>query len=420
MSPIIPVQMALIAVIAAALAGTGATPAAPPAAAPPPVTPALAPAVIAQPVMIAQAPKPAPKAATKVVKKVVKKAPAPLSFGFVQRSGVVAAGNNADLWFEVKNSTTKDRYVLQRKVAGKWVRISSPSPFPGNSWGVFSVSKSKATTEQFRMLRERSGKAAGTTPVLNVRFGGSAKAVVPTYPVMEGIRQSEKRIIKGKTVAVDVSLAGTGTIRTGTIQVNSKGKWKKVATLKLKNSSFQTTGRGVIPRSNHHGKLSYRVVIDAKAGSKALTQALTVEHVDPLKYTGVKKSTHQWTKKWCSDVLIDTHSNTATSYAYSNPERISMSTKLDPSWVGTKYVAYHECAHILQYRAYKNRVDHLVRDANKLHGTNGVERQADCMAGVMGMAPITKQYRSVYETKCSAQQVAAAKKIVGGKPVTTK
>ncbi|NKX52689.1 hypothetical protein HER39_19360, partial [Arthrobacter deserti] len=87
-------------------------------------------------------------------------------------------------------------------------------------------------------------------------------------------------------------------------------------------------------------------------------------------------------------------------------------------------IQYHECAHILQYRAYNYDPAALDRAMRRVYGkANGTEHMADCIADVMGAqrrgvystsGSTTTTYVAGYGGKCSSAHYSAAKKIIAG------
>ena len=108
--------------------------------------------------------------------------------------------------------------------------------------------------------------------------------------------------------------------------------------------------------------------------------------------------------RWCSGVPIDTsinYMNQATAQVSTSngkrkvTEKINLSTKtswgtaLDPNHPMAISIQYHECGHIMQYRAYNYDFAALGRAMNKVYGTSGntaggVEHMADCISEALG------------------------------------
>ncbi|NKX54995.1 hypothetical protein [Arthrobacter mobilis] len=142
--------------------------------------------------------------------------------------------------------------------------------------------------------------------------------------------------------------------------------------------------------------------------------------------------------KWCRGVPVSTNTtnrNMATmSVSWSGSTRtvktrIHLSTitgwgtKLDPNHKMAVAIQYHECGHILQYRAYNYDPAALDRAMNQVYGRNGTEHMADCIADVMGAqregvystsGNTTRTYVAGYGGTCTSKHYAAAKRIIAG------
>ena len=110
---------------------------------------------------------------------------------------------------------------------------------------------------------------------------------------------------------------------------------------------------------------------------------------------------------------------------------VSAARRLDPNHPMALAVQYHECAHILQYRAYKYDFAKLDRRMNAVYGkprvAAGTEHMADCMAVAMGAKLTGSEYDrgsgytitwfAGYGGKCTSQHLAAARKVIAGQQV---
>lgn len=136
---------------------------------------------------------------------------------------------------------------------------------------------------------------------------------------------------------------------------------------------------------------------------------------------------------WCSGVPVTAGrgvGNKAEAQLAGRPatwhERIFLDTgwrrsgTLDPNHPAAVAVQFHECAHILQYRAFAYDVRALDARMDRVYGrANGTEHMADCMAVAMGarLSGTTASggtWRAGYGGKCTAAHLAAAKKLVAG------
>ncbi|GAA1123039.1 S-layer homology domain-containing protein [Citricoccus alkalitolerans] len=96
----------------------------------------------------------------------------------------------------------------------------------------------------------------------------------------------------------------------------------------------------------------------------------------------------------------------------------------DPNHVSSRAIQLHECAHLLQYRAYgyldatdrNGQLSVMDRDLNRVYGNdNGVEHLADCMADVMGAQRDSREYTVGYGGECTSAHLAAARQLIAGK-----
>ena len=85
-------------------------------------------------------------------------------------------------------------------------------------------------------------------------------------------------------------------------------------------------------------------------------------------------------------------------------------------------MALHECAHILQYRAYDYDATELESAMERVYpeGTaSGVEHMADCISEVLGAVRTGQDGRGVpysvgYGGTCDAAQLEASQRILAG------
>jgi len=149
---------------------------------------------------------------------------------------------------------------------------------------------------------------------------------------------------------------------------------------------------------------------------------------------------------WCSRVPLSVgagYRNEASARVATSggkrtvTERITLSTKtgwgtsLDPNHALAVSIQYHECGHILQYRAYNYDFAALKRAMDKAYGTagnkaGGIEHMADCIAVALGAKRkgteslgngATRTWTAGYGGKCTSTHLAQARKIIAGKKV---
>ncbi|GAA3667462.1 hypothetical protein GCM10023081_02700 [Arthrobacter ginkgonis] len=189
-----------------------------------------------------------------------------------------------------------------------------------------------------------------------------------------------------------------------------------------------------------------QVQYKSKTGWITLSKASKVSLSTKVGQLSWKASAAKNISKWCSGVPIDTsvnYMNQATAQVSTTngkrkvTEKINLSTKtnwgtaLNPNHPMAISIQYHECGHIMQYRAYNYDFAGLKRAMDKVYGTSGntaggVEHMADCISEALGAKRkgtesagngATRTWTSGYGGKCTATHLAAAKKIVAGKRV---
>lgn len=137
---------------------------------------------------------------------------------------------------------------------------------------------------------------------------------------------------------------------------------------------------------------------------------------------------------WCTDVPTSVHEGAGGQAGFTEDRHPLFGRSGDPSvfirvglqWPtdhpGTRAVALHECAHILQYRAYDFDATALDADMVRLYpqGTaSGTEHMADCIADLMGAERFGwvdgRGYAAGYGGECTPAQSAAAAEILAGR-----
>lgn len=139
-------------------------------------------------------------------------------------------------------------------------------------------------------------------------------------------------------------------------------------------------------------------------------------------------------KRWCKGVPVTTK-KTTTNYASVSSNgsarivlsRTAFGKKLDPNHPLAVATQYHECAHVLQYRAYGYDFRKAEKAMKKIYprarpGGSGFEHMADCIADAMGAKRVGKlsggsTYYAGYGGDCSKKQMKAAKRILAGKRI---
>jgi hypothetical protein len=222
------------------------------------------------------------------------------------------------------------------------------------------------------------------------------------------------RVAAGEKASHTVQLYYTDVARKGRFQEYRGGKWVTLKNLdwKPQAGSWYSTAQTVsTPATTKTVSRKYRLVVDATANDAGLTQTVTVRHENPEDYTGYAQQAHEFIKAYCPNTMITVRPG---YYAQSMwPEnRIELYPGL--SKLGLKYVALHECAHVVQRITFNNdhaRMSGTFNAIYKTTGSSGYELAADCMAFVMG-APNDWAY---YTSSCKGARASAAKAVLAGK-----
>ena len=250
---------------------------------------------------------------------------------------------------------------------------------------------------------------------------------------------------------------GTGKTSTGYTQIKFLGRtgWVKsnqlkrlvVAKYTAKQSTvlrskanggkkLATIGRdytlGTVDNARNKSRSWVRVQYQGKTGWVALKHVKKVSlgkavgpgartYSDAAWATAVSKNI----SRYCPRITVRVSHRKNEYYAQSGPRRITLSRvgHPDPNAAPIKAVALHECAHIMQFKAYPKGFSTLVRHAEKINPRRdgyGIEHLADCMSDSMGAKRSGRladgsTYYTGYHGKCSSTQKRAAAQLIAGK-----
>lgn len=161
----------------------------------------------------------------------------------------------------------------------------------------------------------------------------------------------------------------------------------------------------------------------------------TTDREFPNPTTNAQKASNN-ISKWCWGVPVTTGPGVSGGFAtyyrdgYTVYEDITLNMDgVDVNAPVAVAIQYHECAHILQYRAYGYNADALDKAMDRVYpadGPNtfqrgysyveGTEHMADCMADVMGATRSAITHTAGYGGDCTDAQYDAARKIIAGQP----
>lgn len=259
------------------------------------------------------------------------------------------------------------------------------------------------------------------------------------------------------SLAAGRSAVSTGRVSGGHVQVYSAGKtgWAPAAALRRAVvAKYQTNVAAYLYATAHSPTRVATLPADythATRTNRALNGRIHVEYGGTSGWIGAAKVTRvalgtavgklAWRQsaaknvaRWCRGVPITAGRGLGNFASMSGSpgrwkESITLDTAglrggtLDPNHPQAVAIQYHECAHILQYRAYDYRPGTLASRMDTVYGrSNGTEFMADCMALAMGtkLSGTSSDgwtWRAGYGGKCTSAHLAAAKKVIAGQAV---
>lgn len=211
--------------------------------------------------------------------------------------------------------------------------------------------------------------------------------------------------------------------RTVSLQRYSGGKWRTVATGKVRNMIASIR----IPISkNASSRYSYRYVLPAKGREKSTKSAtFRLRAENTAKYRGYEKRAYDAMKRWCPGVAVDIIHDRSWRTKYRGQAylitgavgHVRIASGMNQA--NLNYAAKHECAHVRQWAKAKSSMPtwhRLGATAKKTfrapNSTVGFERQADCMSRVMG---VNISRLGAYTRYCTSSQLASARKALSGR-----
>jgi hypothetical protein len=266
------------------------------------------------------------------------------------------------------------------------------------------------------------------------------------------VTQSGKRVVPTTAKVRFVAYANVAT--NGTVAVpattwvlqraGSNGKWKKVATAEQSSVNgwikLDATAKALsTSKTAAGGTYKYRF-INTTTGQLAATATPTIS----ITYFNVRKVVKSTIAKRCSSTKV-----VFTNKAYKGASQYVVafaSTKNTISVLENRikarndqiskadieFMAYHECSHILQFRAYSSgkSLKNYTYSAHKkllaaakkyftagMSSGNAVEHMADCMAAALTKRGAGALPSIGYGGSCSAKQIKLAKKVINLKKI---
>jgi hypothetical protein len=311
--------------------------------------------------------------------------------------------------------------VLQHYTGTRWVTVwkASKAVAKPSQTVAASYKFSKRTTVKVRALLLKGSATVAKSASQSLSY--------QKWPTWIESAQGSKlfalnrgRVAAGEKASHTIQLYYTDVARKGRFQEYRSGKWATLKDLSFKpraGSWYSTAQTVSTPVTTRTATKKYRLVVDATANDAALSQTVTIRHENPADYTGYARQAHKIIKAYCPSTMITVRPG---SYAEAMwPEnRIELYPGLTSQ--GLKYVALHECAHVVQRVTFKNDHAKMSRTLDAIYkpsgGNPGYEYAADCMAFAMG-APNDWAY---YTKTCKGTRASAAKTMLAGRTPAVK
>ncbi|MGD6980232.1 MULTISPECIES: SH3 domain-containing protein [Citricoccus] len=345
------------------------------------------------------------------------------------------------------------------KTSGAWIKVTAGSVIGWvHSGHLVKVAAKAGTATQ----STAAGVAYTTKVAVNLRKGASTN-----HGVVRKLAKGAAVTTTGKKSGSWLHLkagASTGWIHSGHLTRSAAPKpststvalWTKTATglyadqdlsEKLVNIPAQAkvtkvSSTGMLTRITY-GTTTGWVSADLLSAGQPGTTAKPYPNA-----TGYSQRAANNIAKWCWGVPVKTYPGTggfASFYAYTyGPDAMTVTELIE---IGSDHpvsspqsltTQYHECAHILQYRAYQYDGPAMDKAMDRIYpkgGSNtfwpgysyhkGTEHMADCMSEVMGAKRInsstkngvTTTWYSGYGGSCTTTQLNHAKKLIAGQRV---
>lgn len=231
-------------------------------------------------------------------------------------------------------------------------------------------------------------------------------------------------------------------VRKGTLPASTADRWTTVVTPLHATANPQTKAVRNLPAQTGVVRVAEQgTMTQVKAGTTtgwvnsyflSVGQPGTTEKPYPTP-TGYTQRAANTMAPWCWDIPMKTKAGTdawaefqfwgilAWPSTYEVVEGITLGHDLAADSVPARAVQLHECAHILQYRAYRYDGDALDANMDRIYPDGefeGVEHMADCMADAMGARRVSTSGGTTwtvgYGGTCSSTQLSAARKVIAG------
>jgi hypothetical protein len=307
------------------------------------------------------------------------------------------------------------RIALQVKRGSSWKTVDSKSPGKQGKT-TLRYKMAKEGTVRVRIAATEGSRTLSASPAQKIVWKRDRSAVEHRYSnYTKPFAEAEGKVAAGDQARHGVYVWTGRSARTGSLQMHKNGQWVTVQKLAWKKKTSGTPPLAIAktPKTKSNVTRKYRIVVNASAYEKGWTSKTgTVRHENPRSYTGYRKLSYDYMRKYCPNQIITVKKGGSASTAHSGSLRIEMA----PGYQGSQHkaIALHECAHIITFRLYGNNLEAMDNRLNKIFkATNGVEMVADCMAYRMGADP--KAAVNWYTQDCKGSRGTAAKNILAGK-----
>jgi hypothetical protein len=302
---------------------------------------------------------------------------------------------------------TGAKVSLQRLDAGTWKTAATTGVLKADE-PTLSATLGAEGTAVFRGILTKDGKTIATSSTQKVTYARKATSVYANVRFGDEDKHVRAGTQRSETFGLNSPLGE----RRGTFQVYRNGAWTALQTVRFTAANGWSATLKT-PLVSATVKQSYRLTIEVTPQEKAWTSSTTViEHLSAKDYdTYFKKTASNYMKAYCPNQAIRLIDG-PISYADYPSYVIRMGRGVQVG-LPLKFVALHECAHILSYRLYSKDVPKLYSRMNAIYGNRpeGMEQLADCMAYAMGG---TKGF-GYYTGNCSGARGDAARKVLAGK-----
>lgn len=312
-------------------------------------------------------------------------------------------------------SASSGKFVVQEHRKGKWVTVATPKKVKQKSglWNmrVYLPKRNAGSTVKFRLYHPATSKMkswAGMTTTVKYKFVKTSVYHDTTwygarsvYPVNTGAKLAYFQVKNGKGQRAYLQKYNA-----------KKKKWYSIKSKKLNNQTW-ASGNIYLPKVKTQSTVKYRIYLPkTSTQTAAVSKSKTIRYEDARKYKGYRKTVYNYQKRYCPNVIIKSVKPNGSwdGQAWFGSHTFAVVTGLRGERL--KFVALHECAHLIQGNTYGQKTDTMEKAADKVYGRGkGVEQMATCMAYKMGG---NLKYGS-YTKNCSGKRGSAAKKVLSGK-----